>query len=53
MALPNYSTLDLIDNPTLRERMGRLGRQRVEAHFSLRRQIEDYMSLYTRLLHAV
>ena len=49
----HYSTLELIDNPALRERMDRLGRQRVEAHFSFHRQRQDYMSLYTRLLHAV
>ncbi len=42
--------LELIDNPALRDRMGRLGRERVEARFSLDRQMSAYESLYAQLL---
>lgn len=40
----------LIDNPSLRESMGRIGRQRALEHFSADRYVRDVDTLYTRLL---
>ena len=43
--------LELIDNRELRQRMGQLGRQRVEQKFSLDREVNEYVGLYEGLLH--
>lgn len=42
----------LIADPALRERMGKAGRQRVEAWFNLERNVQATQSVYRELLHA-
>jgi glycosyltransferase involved in cell wall biosynthesis len=40
----------LARDPSVRERLGRAGRQRVERHFSLDRMVTDYQSVYERIV---
>lgn len=42
--------LELLNDPELRSRMGRAGRNRVEAHFSLQQAAERYVALYQEVL---
>ena len=42
--------VSLVRDKAARERMGRAARQRVEAHFSLDRCVDEYEALYGRLL---
>ena len=41
---------ELLESPGLRQRMGESGRQRVEARFTLEKNIRDTEQLYWKLL---
>lgn len=40
--------LHLVDDPDLRQRLGRLGRARLESHFSAKSMVEQYVRIYER-----
>ena len=44
--------LRLIENPALRERLGKAGRARVLEHFDQRKQVEELEGIYLGLLGA-
>jgi len=39
----------LLNDPSLRERMGTAGRERVREHFSINRMVDEYIKLYKRI----
>lgn len=52
--VPGFATAarELAGNPELWQRMGRAGRTRVEAHFSMQHMIDRYIELYEEVLDA-
>ncbi len=39
----------LLNNDDLRDKMGKSGRERIRAHFSIERMVDDYLSLYRQV----
>jgi len=42
--------MDLLSDPTLREKMGEKGREHVKKNFLITRHIEDWIDLWTEIL---